>query len=290
MALIKRKIDIVLTYGTGVNGEGPPQAVTLSGYRVSVNCKTAGGPGMGTAQIRVFGMTLDLMNRLSTMGILPTAYKRNAVTVIAGDEVNGMAKIFEGTIQAAWADMMTAPDVAFNITALAGLIEALLPIPPSSYPGTADAAVIMANLAEQMGLAFENNGVSVILAKPYFPGAARQQMTDVAESAKIGWIIDNGVLAIWPHGGSRGGAVPLLSPETGLIGYPAYTSTGLVLWTQFNPSVRFGAKVQVKSELTPACGTWQVANLVHDLEAETPGGKWASQMQLAALGYLVVAK
>lgn len=290
MALLERKIDIVLAYGTGDNGDGPPVNVTLSGHRVSVNTVSAGGAGMPTAQVRVFGLTLSMMNQLSTVGQLPNAYRANKMTILAGDTVNGMAKIFEGTILTAWADMQAAPDVAFNITAFSGGIEALRPVPPSSYPGTADAAVILANLADQMGVPFENNGVSVILTTPYYPGTARDQAVQVVDHAGIEWnAMENGVLAIWPRGGARGGSVPLISPETGLQGYPTYTATGIVLTSLFNPVLRHGGQVQVKSALTPACGTWNIVTLVHDIESQVPSGKWATQIQVAKPGYAPVA-
>lgn len=297
MPLIERKIEIVLAYGTGADGLGTPQASTLSGHRVSVNCSLKGSAGLGQATVRIFGLSLSTMNQLSTVGKLPSHFRKNTITINAGDDVNGMAQIFQGTIIAAYADMLPAPEVAFNIDAGAGLIEALLPIPPSSYPGSADVAVILTNLAGQMSLpgqppiSFENNGVSVILATPYFPGSARAQAEAVVEAARIEWNgIENGVLAIWPRGGARGGLIPLLSPETGMVGYPTYTSNGLVVTTRFNPTVRFGAQVKVQSSLLPACGTWNVVTLVHDIEASMPNGKWFTQIQLGAPGYVAIPK
>lgn len=289
MILNQKKIDIVLNYGTGPDGLGEPRQVKLSGHRVSVSTSLAGGAGMSQAQVRIFGLTLSMMNQLSTVGLLPTAIRRNTITVLAGDDATSMAQVFQGTIQAAWADMTQAPEVSFNITGLGGLIEALMPIAPSSFPGSVDAADVLAGLADQMNLTFENNGVSVILSKPYFPGSARAQAQACADAAKIEWVIDNGVLAIWPRGSVRKGLVALISPTTGMIGYPTYTATGIIVKTLFNPNFRFGAQVQVESSLTPACGTWQAVTLNHDLEANTPGGKWFTQLQLAAIGYVVVA-
>jgi hypothetical protein len=289
MALIERRIDLQLSYGTGAKGDGPPQVFTLSGHRVSAAVANAGGSGMPTAQVRIFGMSLSLMNQFSTIGILPDAWRSNGIAIIAGDNVNGMSKIFEGTIQDAWADMQDAPEVGFNFTGLTGKIEALRSVPPLTYPGSADAAVILEGLAESMGLAFENNGVSVILSRPYFPGTARQQALAVVQHADIEWNgMENGVLAIWPRGGARGGLVPRIAPDTGMVGYPTYTSTGLIVSTMFNPVVRQGAMVQVESSLTPACGLWRVVSVTHDIEAQMPSGKWLTHMQVAAPGNVAI--
>ena len=289
MAFVERMIDVLLAYGTGTTGQGVAEkAVALSGYRVSAQITIAGGASLGQAQIRIYGLTPSVMNEFSTVGKLPTFFRKNSVTLLAGDVGSVPAQIFQGTVIAAWADFLGAPDVAFNITCLAGTTEALLPIAPSSYPGTADAAVILANLAGQMGVQFENSGVSAILSTPYYPGTALEQAKAVVAAARCEWNLDKNVLAIWPRGGSRGGLVPVVSAETGMVGYPTYTATGIIATTLFNPTIRHGAKVEVQSKLPQANGTWRVDVLNHDIEALIPDGKWFTQMQLGALGYVSV--
>ncbi len=141
-----------------------------------------------------------------------------------------------------------------------------------------------------MGLSFENNGVSVIFPKAYYWGSALSQVRDVINDAGIEWNQgDNGVLAIWPKGGSRGGAVPLISKDTGLIGFPYPSGNGLLgLRTIFNPQINFGAKINVDSTITPAKGIWTVCSLMHDLESETPNGAWFSALVGTPPGYLAV--
>jgi hypothetical protein len=82
--------------------------------------------------------------------------------------------------------------------------------------------------------------------------------------------------------------VPRIAPDTGMVGYPTYTSTGLIVNTVFNPVVRQGALVKVESSLVPACGTWKVVSVTHDIEALMPSGKWLTQLQVAAPGYVAV--
>lgn len=288
MALIQRKIEMTFTLGEGAFGETGSNNVTLGGLRVQASIIKAGGPSMGTANLRVYGMTLSLMNQLSTLGMAPTLIRRNAVTVTAGDNQAGMGVVFQGTITNAFADMNSPPENPFVVEAHTGLIESVVPIPVSSFQGSADVATIMQGLATQMGLAFENNGVQVRLSNPYFAGSAREQAKACAEAAGIEWIIDNLRLAIWPAGGSRRGIVPLIKAPA-MRGYPAYTSKGIALQTLFNPSVGFGSKVIVESDLKPACGEWIVYSLRHDLDSQVPGGKWFSALEAARPGFVVVA-
>lgn len=282
----KRRVDVTFTIGTGDLGEGTPSTVTLTGLRVSANIVKAGGASLGNGQLRIMGMTLSHMNQVSTLGLTVMVVRKNTVSVTAGDDVSGMALVFEGTIFEAWADFQGAPEVVFNVVASTGLYDAVKPVPPSSYSGGADVAVIMSNLAEQMNFVFENSGVSVQLSNPYFPGTAREQAERCAKAADINMIMDDKTLAIWPKGTARGTEKVSLSPETGMVGYPTYTSNGIAVTCLFNPSIRFGGKIEVKSSLTPACGEWVVQTLAHSLESETPGGAWFTSLTAARQGYV----
>jgi hypothetical protein len=39
-----------------------------------------------------------------------------------------------------------------------------------------------------------------------------------------------------------------------MVGYPAYTSTGVIVRSIYNPSIGFGHKIEVQSDLQDACG------------------------------------
>jgi hypothetical protein len=290
MSFIQRKINASIVFGAGADGLNAGRTVELSGYRMIANATQAGGAGMGQLQLRIFGLNPSLMNDLSTVGKQPMAFARNTITVFAGDDAAGMSQFYQGTIIAAYADMTASPEVSFLITANVGTIEAITPLPASSYAGNADAAIILSNLAKQLNLTFENNGVSVILNNPVLPGAGRQQIESCAKAANIDWVIDNGVLAIWKKGASRSTPDPILiSPDTGMVGYPTYTATGVIVTILYNPTIIFGQLVKVTSSITAACGMWRVLVLTHELSAEYPGGPWFSQLQLVRPDVLVVA-
>ena len=184
--------------------------------------------------------------------------------------------------------------MALTITAFTGLLDQLKPIPPTSYKGPTDVATIIASLAKQMGYSFENNGVSgVLIANPYLSGTGRDQVMQIAEHAGINVIFDDqptGVptIAIWPKGGARGGAVPLISSTTGMVGYPAWTENGIIVKTEFNPQIVFGANVQVQSIVPQASGTWSVFGVTHELEFAMPGGKWFTTLSAATPGHMAL--
>lgn len=278
MTFIKRNIDVTFTLAQGSFSGSGLNTLTLQGLRVSSKLVKAGGVSMGTAQIAVYGMELRHMNQLSTLGMQIQLIPRNFITLTAGDDERGMFKVFQGTITNAYTDFQSAPQVAFRINAHTGLSEAVQSIPATSYRGSVDVATVMEQLARQMNLTFENNGVHVQLSNPYFPGSARTQAQEAAQAANVSWTIDDGVLAIWLKNGARGAPSVDVNASTGMIGYPAYTAQGILLMTEWNPAIRFGATVNVKSDLQPACGKWALYQLEHDLEAQAPAGRWQSTL------------
>ena len=73
-----------------------------------------------------------------------------------------------------------------------------------------------------------------------------------------------------------------------MVGYPAYTHSGIALQTRFNPSIVRGGLIKVESSLPPACGIWRVYSLSHVLESETPNGQWVSYLEAAEPAYAPV--
>ena len=286
MTFLKRRIDVTFQLGEGGTfGESGTNTVKCSGLRVQAALKEVNGPGLGQANVRIFGLTPSLLRQLSSLNQGTMSTRRNSIILDAGDDVNGMATVFQGQIQVSQIMLNTAPDTTLTLMASAGGLAPVQRVSPASYPGTADAAVILQNLAFQAGFGFENNGVSVILATPYFPGDTWSQIKRCAAAANIQYTIDakKNALVITPIGGKRGGQIPLISPQTGMIGYPSYSSgvNGLSVTTLFNPLLRIQGQVQIQSSLEVANGTWSVFNLEHELESENPGGQWQTRFDAA---------
>lgn len=290
MSFAKRKINVTFELGEGNLGQGGANSVKLSGLRVIAQIVKAGGPSLGTAQLQIFGMTLQQMNQFSTLGQRATTVRKNQITIEAGDEGGAMSTVFIGNITNAWFDGAAAPNVPFQVLAHVGGFDAVSPLAPTSYKGTVDAATILSGLATKMGKTFENNGVQVQVTNPYYSGSAREQTLACVKDAGIQWNgLDENRLAIWPSGSSRGGAIPLVNKDTGMEGYPTFTSKGISVNSLFNPSITFGGKIKVGSILDGANGEWIVYALNYDLAANMPRGRWHMTIASARPGFAVVA-
>ena len=264
------KFDFALSQG---NFQGGGNKASVVGLRSSASIVKAGGLSQGALQFAIYGLALSTMNQLSTYGQVLTLIGRNTITVSAGDDPDNLSVVFIGNITSAFMDGNAQPDVAFRGEAFTTSDIAVMPTPTTTMPGTIDAAGMLQLLAQQSNLKFENNGVNAKITNPHYSGSSLQQIEAICTDAKCEHVIDNGTLAIWPASGSRSGSTKI-SPQNGLAGYPSFNAQGVVFKALYDPTLTYGASIELQSELTPACGTWIIHHLVYELEAETPKGNW----------------
>ena len=278
MTLIKRHIDFAFELGEGDFGEKGKNKLDVPGLRASVTVTKEGGNSLATATVKAYGLSLAVMNKLSILGKPLVGVRANTITIYAYDEGAAPVDIFTGLINEAWIDGTSAPHIAFVLSAFDGLETAVKPTPPASYKGTVDLAIVVENIAKTMGKTLENSGVSVKVPNCYLHGSPLSQLQEAARWGNFNCVIEGDVVAIWPARGVRGGQPTPVNVETGLVGYPMIAETGVELVSLFNPLVSVGRSIEVKSIFERANGKWTVSRVVHDLESETPGGKWYSNI------------
>lgn len=246
--------------------------------RMRAEIHNAGGID-GSLDLSVWGLPLSIMNQLSTYGTQINLLPKNAISLLAGDDQTGLQQAWSGSIIASVIDFRQ-PDAPMRITANAAAAFSAVTGTPASYNGKVDVALAMQAVAQQMGLTFENNGVTSKLSNSYLWGSPRDQYNAIREHADIYATIDRGVMAIWPKFKNRSGQPITIQPSDGtLIDYPAYTATGVMLQAFYNSGFSIGKQVTVKgSQLTPVNTTWNVYSIDHILESQTPGGKWDSKL------------
>ncbi len=284
MTFARRRIEATITLAKGKFGEDKGDTVTLRGLRMRAQMNAYGGESMTQLQLSIFGLPAQVMAQLTTIGAYMTERRmQNRVQVAAGEDGGALSLIFDGNIDTAFADYSAAPDVVFTIAGFAGGGEALKPVAALSFKGTKAVAEILSGLAATAGLTFENSGVDSQITNAYLPGTTLEQIRRLCRAARVHFNIDRGTLAVWPEKGFRAGDPPLIAPRTGLVGYPAYSGSGIVARTIFLPSARLGGRVRVESDLPGATGTWVTTQAAHDLECENPGGPWFTTLEVGRL-------
>ena len=274
MSFKKKLINVSIQMTEG-NFQGGGNTATISGLRVSASIENAGGPSQGSAHIAIYGLPLSIMNQLSTVGpSMSIKQDNNNVAVYAGEEGGQMALVYEGSIHLAYVDAQAMPQVAFRIESVGRAWDAVNQVTPVSHSGSTDVAGMFSALAGKMGLTFENNGVNVKLMNPYYSGSPWAMATRMARHANVAMVVDRGVLSIAPAGQAREGAAFLISPQTGMVGYPNFNEASVIVKALYDPALKYNGQIQIKSDLTPANGTWTATKIVYDLESLVPHGRW----------------
>lgn len=285
----KKQLRFVITLGTGKFGSSNNNQITLEGYRASVDIDKAGGAAMSTLRARVFGVRQEDMNSVTTLQWKPGTLIPNTVQVFAidGDKTT---LIFGGNIVNAWGDYQSMPDVYLHIQAQSAFFGQLQPVPPRSFKGQIDAASVVAQIAADMGYAFENNGVNVQLSNVYLAGTALDQAKDICRAAGCTLYVDDSTMAITPLNQPRQSQAPKISPQTGLVGYPTFDGIGVNFTALFNPAVLFGGLFTLETDVRQAAGQWIASSLLYNLESERPGGAWFMEIRGTANGLAVTRR
>lgn len=261
--------------------------ITLEGLRASVYIDNAGGAMMGTLRAQIFGVTASHMNTLTSMlwddlvvSSSGSSFVFNSIQVFAIDGAQ-QTLVYNGDILNCWGVYTSMPNAYLYVEAQIGYSALVQPVAPLSIAANTDVATVMQRIASGMGYQFENNGVNIAVAKgSYWGNTLMEQARSLMQAYKFWMYLDStkpNTLAISPYGQARNAAVPLISPQTGLEGYPIFNSAGVNFETLFNPAITFGGAVQIAQtdqNVPKANGTWIVVSMSHQLSSQTPGGSW----------------
>ncbi|WP_079415268.1 baseplate hub protein [Thiomonas intermedia] len=276
-SLARRRIDVTISIGQGEYGDDPGETVSLTGYRVQAHIEGTGGGAQGSLTARIYGPTLSIINAMARVGIVtPGAVQgRSTVLVAAGNDGEALSTAYQGVLMSA-VPVFDGTDNYLDVYGLSAAVAAIRPVGASSFVGPTQVASIMADFAKEGGFAFENNGVQVVLDNPYFPGTTWSKIQACARAAGIAATVENGVLAIWPENRWRNSpSPPVISPKTGMVGYPSFQGQFLTLRSLYLPDIQLGKQFEVADSVVGiANGPWTAWGYSHTLESQTPNGAW----------------
>lgn len=285
----KKQLRFVITLGTGKFGASNNDTIKLEGFRAVVDIDKAGGVQMSTLRAKIYGVRQADMSSATTLQWKPGTFIPNTVEVYALDG-SVETLVFAGNIINAWGDYASMPDVYFHIQAQSAYFNQLKAVAPRSFKGSADVASVMSSIAFNMGLAFENNGVTTKLSDLYLANTDLEQAKELARAAGCDLYLDDKVLAITPPNVPRKTLIPTISRDTGMVGYPTFDGVGVNFTSLFNPAVMFGGSIKLITDVQQAAGEWVVTSVAHRLESEKPGGAWFSTIRGNLSGLAVTGR
>lgn len=261
------------------------RTLVYEGIETHVSVEKPGEPDENKATVELYNLSMDAMRDMTTLSFKPLQSKNNLIVIFAGDETNGMSQCFAGEIQTAYADFSGAPTIKMHIEAAAGSYPSLKASPPIAVKGSQSAASLIEQFAKESGYTFLNNGVSASVKNAVLNGDPVSKMRTVAGMVGCELIIDDNQVKIQPFdkGLDQGNAV-LMSKDSGMLGYPTFTSEGIKLRCLYNPDLQLGGMIEVDSVVPGAEGIWKISKLSHSLVANSPSpGDWFSEVEASPL-------
>lgn len=255
-----------------------------NGLRMSAIITSTVGDTPNDLVLTIWGLTLSHMNQLTTLGTQTWQYNDNTIDLYAGTAKTQLNEVYKGKINEAYMDGTSQPQVCFRLKgSVSAGVNSVKPVSATTKQGTVPALPIFQQLAGQMGLQFQNNGVNANITNPYYAGNTWTKVRKLAFDTKTDVYIDRGMMYVAPAGQPTGDSGVVLQPPT-TKGYPICRPNGLTVTAIWNPAYKPGNTVTVKSDIVPACGQWHVYKLTHELDTLLPHGKWFTTFDCTILG------
>lgn len=271
------RVEIILGQGDFAEGGN---TVAIEGLPVSVGVEKPGLPELNSANVSIYGLSMDKLRQLTQLNFLPFESQKNLISIQAGDLGAELSTVFQGEISMAWADFNSTPSVELVIEALSGFYPQRVAAPPLSVNGSAMAAELISQQAAQIGYSFINQDILTQVRSAVFNGSPLEKCREIARQIGAQLIIDDKTIVLKAATEARTGGVPLLSAESSLLGYPTFTQDGIAVECLYRPDIEYGGLIKVESIVPRATGTWQVTKLSHALSAYTSGGgTWKTSIE-----------
>lgn len=259
--------------------------LSATGLRISAEITNGNGAPSPSARVRVYGLPMEAMDKLFRIKWRDATALKNSITIEAGDQGDELVTVFKGGITFAYPDLAEAPNVSLVITAQTAVLETMESTAAESYEGSQEVVNIMGNICKRIGYTFEDNGVSKKLDNVYLCNSDIKKIQWLAENADLDLYIENNHIAVTNKGQPRKIKIPVITPDTGLIGYPTPTMQGIQFQCFYDPLIRFGGLVRIKDSLIDVCnGDWLIYGVRAMLETESDSARWFMDVAAGARG------
>lgn len=246
-----------------------------AGLRVLCNIMFGYGSVMPSAQVRIYGLALGKMTKLLRLRWNTLDTLMNRIKIEVGNEGDNLITEFEGNITFAYPDFANAPDVSLVVESQAAAYEDKKPKDPYEKQGEVDIADVIKDICDEMGYQLENNGVSEITKDLTLNGSSLDKLKTLEHDFEFDMYIESNLIAVTPKGGSRNIKIPVITPTSGLIGYPIPDIRGVTFKCLYDPLLRFGGICKIKDSTIEVCnGEWRIYGMYKSLESNQANGNW----------------
>jgi hypothetical protein len=261
----KKSIRVTITTQKG-------ETFVLEDFAIDCSIQKNGGVELSKSKVNIYGLKLETMQRLVWTQYRNRTLAYNRITVEAKEGNSAYSMVFKGEILFCVADFNGASPV-LKIEATTAALGKLIPDDPISVEGSQSAASLIESLAKKANLTFTNEGVTAQVSDTTLSGDPVTKMQSIARQVGAELLIEDQHVTLLPKNKPKetvGGGSPVVDAESGMIGYPTLTNTGVNCTCYYRPDIRLGSSVTVKTIVPMASGTWLVTQVSHELSANNP--------------------
>lgn len=238
--------DRILKIGVEVNG----QLKVYEGASMGAKFIKSTDDKQNTAEVFIDNMLVDTIDYLvtETSPWNPNA-KPKLLTISAGRKSTGAQTIFTGDITSSSPSM--PPDRRLTMKAKTQENNKYK-WQSTSTTKTVQLSVLAQRIADDYGLRLKFEATDKTVANYLYNGPRAKQIAKLNQVGDIDAFIDDDVLIVKDTGKALKGQVRLISKDTGMIGTPTLDEKGGKVRVMFDPNIKLGQGIEIKSDINKA--------------------------------------
>lgn len=284
---IRRAKVIVTVMRPDAQGTVVPTTYTFEQHRMRIQVRQ-GGKQFGNTHVQVFGVPLDTMNQIARLWLEALTPQNTDTLAIDVWDGEGFVPFFSGVITWSAVNAAGMPQVFLDIEANAAMEGMNTTASPYANAGPVtlkDTLLAIAGTAK-LSVDYDASAPEIQLVQQRVTGTPIEQITQIMNQfPNLTWFINLQRLTV------RAALAPLaatpirVAADTGMIGYPVYSTSGIQVSTLFDPRIRPGLGLDIETEFDFVNRTtWVASVLAHSLDVNYPGGQWMTQIAANSFG------
>lgn len=286
--LVARRARVTVNV-TRTNPLGKTETLSYSfmNHRMRIMVRQ-GGNQFGNAKCEVYGVPLDTMNQIARLWLetlTPQNTDKLAIDVWDGKD---FVPFFQGVITWSAVDASAMPQVKLVIEANAAMQLMNMSASPYANPGPVLLQSALTSIAQlgQFSVDYSAQAPQYQLTDVRVTGSPMQQITGLMRSfPDLTWFVNLQRIIVREVNAPYAKDQIQISADTGLQGFPVYSTSGLQFQTIFNPRLRPGVALDVRTPFDFVNRTlWVSSVLAHSLDVNFPNGHWTTAVAANSYG------
>lgn len=286
--LVARRARVTVTV-TRPNAQGQQveQSYTFMDHRMRIMVRTA-GQQFNNAKCEIYGAPLDTMNQIARLWLETLTPQNSDMLAIDVWDGEDFVPFFSGVVTWSAVDASAMPHVKLVMEANAAFALTNMTASPYSNAGPVSLQDALTSIAALGGFPLDYSPAApqYMLTDQHVSGSPLEQIRDILKAfPNLTWFPNLQRIVVREINAPYSADAIPINAETGLQGFPVYSTSGLQFQTIFNPRLRPGVALDLSTPFDFVNRTlWVSAVISHSLDVNFPGGHWTSAVAANSYG------